>query len=29
MPLNMHDMLSHSYEDHYAVGSFDLVSLDF
>ncbi len=22
MPLNMHEMLSHSYDDHYAVGLF-------
>ncbi|MCP3848838.1 MAG: class II fructose-bisphosphate aldolase family protein [Gammaproteobacteria bacterium] len=30
MPLvNMHDMLHHAYENNYAVGAFDLVSLDF
>ncbi len=30
MPLvNMHDMLRHAYENRYAVGAFDLVSLDF
>ncbi|HHO58620.1 MAG TPA: class II fructose-bisphosphate aldolase, partial [Thiotrichales bacterium] len=30
MPLvNMRDMLHHAYENHYAVGAFDLVSLDF
>ncbi len=30
MPLvNMKDMLQHAYENHYAVGAFDLVSLDF
>ncbi len=30
MPLvNMKDMLQHAYDNHYAVGAFDLVSLDF
>jgi len=30
MPLvNMSDMLHHAYDNHYAVGAFDLVSLDF
>ena len=30
MPLvNMRDMLYHAYDNHYAVGAFDLVSLDF
>lgn len=30
MPLvNMRDMLHHAYDNHYAVGAFDLVSLDF
>ncbi len=30
MPLvDMHDMLNHAYRNHYAVGGFDLVSLDF
>jgi len=30
MPLvNMHDMLYHAYNNNYAVGAFDLVSLDF
>ncbi|MGG7056248.1 hypothetical protein [Nitrosomonas sp. ANs5] len=30
MPLvAMHDMLSHAYRNKYAVGGFDLVSLDF
>ncbi len=30
MPLvNMNDMLKHAYNNHYAVGAFDLVSLDF
>ncbi len=30
MPLvDMRDMLNHAYENHYAVGAFDLVSLDF
>lgn len=30
MPLvNMHDMLYHAYDNNYAVGAFDLVSLDF
>lgn len=30
MPLvNMHDMLYHAYENNYAIGAFDLVSLDF
>ena len=30
MPLvNMRDMLYHAYVNHYAVGVFDLVSLDF
>ena len=30
MPLvNMRDMLYHAYENNYAVGAFDLVSLDF
>ncbi len=30
MPLvNMKDMLVHAYENRYAVGAFDLVSLDF
>ena len=30
MPMvNMHDMLNHAYRNGYAVGGFDLVSLDF
>jgi len=30
MPLvNMRDMLYHAYDNNYAVGAFDLVSLDF
>ena len=30
MPMvNMHDMLQHAHREGYAVGAFDLVSLDF
>jgi len=30
MPLvNMRDMLSHAYQNSYAIGAFDLVSLEF